>query len=101
MDELFKIIERGEAMAKQYGIRFSRQTALMDIHFADKQYPLDLAALLAADDFNFCHDFFGIAANMNRKTAKLENCFVPRFARADLDHADEMARKMKTEGHDA
>lgn len=41
---------------------------------------LDLARLLAADDFNFAHDVFGIMAHINRQTGELMNCFMPRFA---------------------
>lgn len=42
--------------------------------------PLDLKRLLAADDFNFAHDAFGIARHLNRETGQLENHFLPRFA---------------------
>ena len=41
--------------------------------------PLRLADLLAADDFNFAHDAFGIARHLNRTNGQLENCFLPRF----------------------
>ena len=42
--------------------------------------PLDFERLLAADDFNFGHDLFGIWRHMDRTTGNLTNCFVPRFA---------------------
>lgn len=42
--------------------------------------PLRLADWLAANDFNFVHDLYGIDHHMNRRTGKLEGCFVPRFA---------------------
>lgn len=42
--------------------------------------PLDLAALFAAEDFDFVHDVFGIYRNIDRETGKLKNCFRPRFA---------------------
>lgn len=45
--------------------------------------PLRLDELLNTDDFNFVHDFCGIRKNLNRITGKLENCFVPRFAKAE------------------
>lgn len=41
--------------------------------------PLRLADWLAADQFNFAHDLYGIDENMNRETGKLDNCFLPRF----------------------
>jgi hypothetical protein len=47
--------------------------------------PLNLDALLAADDFNFAHDVLGIQRHMDRDDAsptagRCLNCFVPRFA---------------------
>jgi hypothetical protein len=42
--------------------------------------PLKLAELLAADDFNFTHDVFGIARHIDRETGQLKNCFSPRFS---------------------
>lgn len=43
--------------------------------------PLRLEALLAADDFNFAHDVFGIRRHLDRDTGELTQCFVPRFSR--------------------
>ena len=43
--------------------------------------PLDLNELAAADDFSFIHDIEGIARHLDRATGRLQNCFVPRFAR--------------------
>jgi len=42
--------------------------------------PLKLKEWLAADDFNFFHDIYGIYNHLDRKTGKLKNCFLPRFA---------------------
>lgn len=42
--------------------------------------PLRLSDLLAADDFNFAHDVFGISQHLNRETGKLGDFFRPRFA---------------------
>lgn len=42
--------------------------------------PLKLKEWLAADDFNFFHDIYGIYNNLDRKTGHLKNCFLPRFA---------------------
>lgn len=42
--------------------------------------PLRLADLLAADDFNFAHDVFGIERHLNRETGQLGNFFSPRFS---------------------
>lgn len=43
--------------------------------------PLDLAALLAADGFDFLHDIVGICRHIDRRTGKLGDCFYPRYAR--------------------
>lgn len=40
--------------------------------------PLDLAKLLAADDFNLAHDMFGINRHLDRRTGKLTGHFLPR-----------------------
>lgn len=45
--------------------------------------PLDLAAFLQADDFNFQTDLIGIRENLNRSTGALDNGFVTRFLKHD------------------
>lgn len=42
--------------------------------------PLDLAKLLAFDDFNFDHDIYGIGSHICHETGKLRNNFLPRCA---------------------
>ncbi len=42
---------------------------------------LRLKDLLNANRFNFVHDIVGISRHINRITGKLENCFLPRFAK--------------------
>lgn len=42
---------------------------------------LDLAKLIAFDDFNFAHDVFGIHDHMDRQTGKLVGQFLPRCSR--------------------
>ena len=49
--------------------------------------PLKLKELLAADDFNFFHDIYGIYNHLDRKTGELKNCFLPRFAKPDCHAA--------------
>lgn len=55
-----------------------RMTLLMDLEHVHAQCPMDLSKLLGFDEFNFDHDMYGIAANINRTTGDLENCFLPR-----------------------
>lgn len=76
-----KIAKRAVALAAKFDVDYDIMTANMDINSCHSNgTPLRLAALLAADDFNFGHDVFGIRRHINRETGKLENCFVPRFA---------------------
>ena len=57
-------------------------TVALDVEYAHAQIPMDLGRLLLADDFNFSHDVGGIGRHINRETGQMEDCFVPRFARA-------------------
>src|ERR1700733_1726990 len=70
---------RNIGKAHQPDFRRSIMDIMMDIEYCHESNPLNLQALLDADDFNFCHDVFGIARHFNRQTLKLEDCFVPRF----------------------
>lgn len=77
-----KIAKRAVLMAKEFDIQYDQMTAVMDIDACHSNgNPLRLAELLAADRANFAHDIFGIRQNINRKTGKLENCFVPRYSK--------------------
>ena len=70
-----KIVDR----AIKLKITDNRIESCMDItacHCNDIK--LDLSKMLEFDNFNFVHDFCGIKRHINRKTGKLEDCFVPR-----------------------
>lgn len=76
---IMDIVDRGwEKMKVNYKDKLSM---MMDIDATNENCPLKLQELLNADDFNFYHDLIGIGNNLNRKTKKLENCFLPRFAK--------------------
>lgn len=80
-DLVFKIAERAVSMAQDFGADYDMTTACMDIagcHLNGCE--LDLNKLLAAPDGDFGHDVFGIRRHINRSTAKLEDCFLPRCA---------------------
>lgn len=82
MDIESQIADRAIALAKVAGFQYDKMSAVMDIDACHNNgNPLKLAELLAADNFNFAHDVFGIRANINRTTGKLENCFSPRYSR--------------------
>lgn len=60
---------------------WDEEAARMDVttvHVNDTR--LRLRDFLEAPVADFGHDFFGIRRNLNRRTGKLENNFVPRFA---------------------
>lgn len=61
--------------------RRQRMTFVMDLcATVANGNPLRLSDLLAADEFNFIHDVWGIARHLNRETGKLEDHFSPRFS---------------------
>jgi|GEM_PF-649351 len=66
-----------------------QQDVVMDITAVHHQCPLKLEQLLHTDDFNFIHDVAGIEYHLNRETGKLENCFVPRYAKGIKDMTEE------------
>jgi len=73
-----KIVERVFKEKLNYS---DRLTIAMDISAVYEDVGLDLDKLLGFDKFNFGHDICGIANNINRKTAKIDNCFLPRCSR--------------------
>ena len=74
-----KIVNRGwEMMEDCYR---SKLDMIMDIDTANSDIPLNLNDLLIADDQNFYHDITGICNNINRSTKKIDNCFIPRYAK--------------------
>ena len=76
-----QIAARAVNMANKAGIAYTYMDAVMDLESCvSNGCTLDLDRLLAADDFNFSHDVFGIRANINRESGLLENCFSPRFS---------------------
>jgi len=78
---IVKIAKRVSEMATSMGGKYPILEANMDVSATHLNgCSLKLEELLAADDFNFGHDVFGIRQNINRETGKLENCFLPRFA---------------------
>ncbi len=76
-DAMRKVADRTERM--DFGFGRDRMTLVMDLEFAHIDCGgMDWDRLLAFDDGDFGHDMAGIAANINRETGKLDNCFLPR-----------------------
>jgi hypothetical protein len=75
-----KIADRALVIARdaQPGFPRDRIDIMMDVECCIETCPLNLDKLLAADNYTFAHDVFGIAQHLNRRTRRLENCFVPR-----------------------
>lgn len=77
-----EIVERARLYAMRNGIetpvRMDLQMDLTAVHA--NGCPLRLRELAAADDFDFTHDVFGIMRHIDRKTGKLGDFFLPRFA---------------------
>lgn len=78
---IMEIAQRARAMAAADGQEYTVFDADMDIRACHLNgCRLNLGKLLAADDFNFAHDVYGIRRHLNRETGRMENCFFPRSA---------------------
>lgn len=69
---------RGISYRNPYGDRMSR---MMDLEAVHQELDMDWQRLLDAKDGDFMHDVCGIHGHMDRSTATLGDCFLPRFAR--------------------
>jgi hypothetical protein len=55
----------------------------MDMAATEAVNPMDWQRMADSDEFNICHDVFGILNCLNRETGRLENLFLPRFSKAE------------------
>lgn len=85
-----KIVTRARKLyAEAHGESLDRLGIEMDVTACHANgTPLRLRELLAADDFSFAHDVFGISRHIDRDersamAGKMLDCFVPRFARQE------------------
>lgn len=60
---------------------FDRMSLIMDLEAVHAEVGLKLPELFMADDFDFAHDIVGIQQNIDRRTRKLKNLFLPRYAK--------------------
>ena len=72
-----KIMKRAEQMGLFVDKKLNH---MIDLDVAVHQFDMRLQEWLDSDDENFCHDWFGIYAHINRETCRVEDFFVPRFA---------------------
>lgn len=87
-----KIIARARQLFGKVGMSRTDLEIRMDLSAVHEHTPLRLAELAEAGDFDFAHDIAGIYRHLNRKTGKLENCFVPRFAQRTTEEAPDVER---------
>ena len=74
-----QIANRALKMYKQFpDIRDDKIDVMLDVEKTHDQIPLDFEKFLRFDDSNFAHDMFGIRQYMDRATATLGGCFLPR-----------------------
>lgn len=81
---IVRICERAEALGIVMPSQVpgnERMNLVLDLENAHKDVGLALDKLLEADDLNFSHDIMGIQQHMNRSTGKLEDFFMPRYAK--------------------
>jgi hypothetical protein len=82
MELICKILSRAKEKSIKEDFDFDWMSSSMDLSATNANgCPMDFKAMLEADDFNFFHDFHGIQRHINRRTGKLENFFLPRFAK--------------------
>lgn len=75
---IVEIAKRAEIMDL---MMFDRMSLIMDLEAVHAEVGLKLIELLKADDLNFAHDIIGIQQNIDRRTRKLKNMFLPRYAK--------------------
>lgn len=89
--------DRAVAMARDHGLDYTKSDALMDLTACHANgCALDLPKLLAADEFNFAHDAFGIRRYLDRQTGQLTQCFIPRCAAHDRNRDPVDGRPIRT-----
>lgn len=83
MDMIAKILDRAGSLnligtEPNHNDRLALMMDLQATH--SNGCAMDFAKMLAADDFNFTHDFCGIHRHIDRTTGKLTGWFLPRCA---------------------
>jgi len=85
---IHEIVERAEIVAADLGSSVDRLSLTMDLTACHANgTPLKLDELLGADRFNFVHDVWGVIGHIDRRTGKLTDCFLPRYAAPETERA--------------
>lgn len=80
-DEKITIMKIAERADEKGLLLFDRLSLIMDIEAVHAEIGLRLTDLLNADDMNFMHDIAGIQQHIDRRSKKLMDCFLPRYAK--------------------
>ena len=80
MNLIEQIAERAFPLYGALGIADNKLTIMMDLAGAHIDCPIALDELRDANEETFHHDVFGIRRHFNRRTFRLEDCFLPRTA---------------------
>lgn len=80
-DERLLAVEIAKRAEEMNLLMFDRLSLIMDIEATHNEVGLKLSELLNADDENFTHDIIGIQKNIDRTSKKMQNFFLPRYAK--------------------
>lgn len=81
-----KVVFRAVDIAAGQGFNLPAFSCTMDLTaFHLNGCPLDLDSLAKAKPCDLIHDVAGIREHINRETGKLEDCFLPRYAKSCPD----------------
>ncbi len=81
--EKLTVVEIAKRAEEMDLLMFDRMSLIMDIENVHAEIGLKLNELLKADDLNFAHDIVGIQQNIDRQSKKLQNLFLPRYAKGE------------------
>ena len=80
-DLIAQIAERSVKMWPLHGVPMTLIGAAVVVGLVHEECcKLDLAGLLAARDFDFAHDIFGMCRHYDPATGTLKDGFLPRYA---------------------
>ena len=83
-EERLLIVDIAKRAEEMDLLLFDRLSLIMDVENVHAEIGLKLAELLNADDLNFAHDIVGIQQNFDRQSKKLQNLFLPRYAKGEM-----------------
>ena len=77
-----KIVDRYlELVAEMHVDVPDRMTVMLTLLDVDDYIPLRIPDLANAQPYDLVHDMGGMLAHWNHRTSKMEDCFLPRYAK--------------------